>query len=371
MKKYLLAGTAAVALTAFAAPASADYWWANTSISGRDYWDVTNIDQKRDGVKQDDNGTSFDIKRFYVSIDHSFDDMFSADITTDMNYISADSETQVYIKKAYLQAKISDELIIRVGSADMPWIPFDEDVYGYRFVENTLIDRVKYGTSADWGVHALGKLADGLIGYQFSVVNGAGYKKPIRTDGVDVEGRVNVNYEGFVAAIGGYSGDLGARYGVHTFHTAQRIDGLVAYNANGIRVGGEVFSANDWMSVTSNRTDKAIGYSAFASYQFDPNWSVFGRYDWVAPKSSSAALFGTSAANREMHDQYFNIGVDWSPVKIVDIALVYKHERGEGGFLSTSNGVDPANGSGLPIGGLGGGTSGTYDEFGVWGQFRW
>ena len=164
-KKVLIAGTALVALTAFSAPAMAsDYWWANTSISGRDYWDITNINQKRDGVKQDDNGTSFDIKRFYVSIDHSFDDMFSGDVTTDAGYSSATGNTEVFIKKAYLQAKVSDAFIVRVGSADMPWIPFVEDTYGYRFVENTLIDRVKYGNSADWGVHVLGKLADGLIG---------------------------------------------------------------------------------------------------------------------------------------------------------------------------------------------------------------
>ncbi len=370
-KKILFAGTAIVALAGFAIPASADYWWTNTSISGRDYWDITNIAQKRNGVDQNDDGTSFDIKRFYVSIDHTFDDMFSGDITTDANYISADGETQVYLKKAYLQAKISDALIFRVGSADMPWIPFDEDVYGYRFVENTLIDRTKYGTSADWGIHALGKLADGLIGYQFSAVNGAGYKKPVRTGNVDVEGRINLNYQGFVAAVGGYSGDLGAAHGVKIWNTAQRFDALVAYVNYGFRVGGEYYHANDWMSVTTNRTDKADGFSAFASYQFDPQWGVFGRYDWVMPQSSSAALFGTSAPNKEMKDNYFNVGIDWTPAKIVDIAFVYKHESGNGGFISTSNGVNPATGSGIPIGGTGNGTSGTYNEFGVWGQFRW
>ena len=31
-----------------------------------------------------------------------------------------------------------------------------EGVYGYRYVENTLVDRIKFGNSADWGVHVLG-----------------------------------------------------------------------------------------------------------------------------------------------------------------------------------------------------------------------
>ena len=186
-----------------------------------------------------------------------------------------------------------------------------------------------------------------------------------------MEGRINLNYQGFVAAVGGYSGDLGAAHGVKIWNTAQRFDALVAYVNYGFRVGGEYYDANDWLSVTTHRTDKADGFSAFASYQFDPQWSVFGRYDWVMPQSSSAALFGTSAPNKQMTDNYFNVGIDWTPAKIVDIAFVYKHESGNGGFISTSNGVNPATGSGIPIGGTGNGTSGTYNEFGVWGQFRW
>lgn len=362
-KKFFLAGSALVALTAMAMPAAAaDYWWANTTISGRDYWDITNISHDRNNVAQTDEGTSFDIKRFYVSIDHTFDSMFSADITTDVSYVSAESLTQVFVKKAYLQAKVSDALIFRVGSADLPWIPFVEDTYGYRYVENTLIDRVKTGTSADWGVHVLGKLADGLVNYQLSVVNGAGYKNPRRTGSVDVEGRINLNYEGFILGVGGYSGKLGPAHGTKTFNTADRIDAIAAYSKDGIRVGVEYFESNDFFSVTTNRKDKENGYSAFASYQFDPQWSVFGRYDWVSAKSSSAALFGTLAANKSMNDNYYNIGVTWSPAKIVDISLVYKHDAGNNGFISTSNGT---------IGGLGAGTDGKYDEFGIWGQFRW
>ncbi len=137
-------------------------------------------------------------------------------MTTDFTYDSTVGATQVYLKKAYLQAKLDDAFIVRVGSADMPWVPYAEDVYGYRYVENTLIDRVKFGTSADWGVHVLGKFADGLLAYQFSAVNGNGYKKPgfiglvNRTATVDVEGRVSLNYEGFQLGVGGYDGKLGA-----------------------------------------------------------------------------------------------------------------------------------------------------------------
>jgi multidrug efflux pump subunit AcrA (membrane-fusion protein) len=120
--------------TAVAANRPKPGWEANTSINGRMYYNLSNIDMERDGKKIAPSGTGFDIKRFYVGIDHKFNDVFSANITTDVAYVSADSLTQVYIKKAYLQAKLNDAFVVRLGSADLPWIPYAEDMYGYRFV---------------------------------------------------------------------------------------------------------------------------------------------------------------------------------------------------------------------------------------------
>jgi hypothetical protein len=56
---------------------------------------------------------------------------------------------------------MADPLIIRLVGADMPWISFDEDVYACRYIENTLIDRTRFGTSAEWGAHALGTIPAG------------------------------------------------------------------------------------------------------------------------------------------------------------------------------------------------------------------
>jgi hypothetical protein len=55
-------------------------------------------------------------------------------------------------------------------------------------------------------------------------------------------------------------------------------------------------------------------------------------------------------------DHYFNVGVDYKPIAPLDFALVYKRDRANNGFISTSNGN---------IGGL---DRGTYDEIGLFGQ---
>ena len=335
-----------------AVPKPRPSWADNTSVNGRMYFDLTNVEQKKDGTRVAPSGTGFDIKRFYVGIDHKFNDTWSGNVTTDVQYNSAESLTQVYIKKAYLQAKLSDALIVRAGSADLPWIPFVEDTYGYRFVENVLPDRTKFGTSADWGLHATGTLAGGLFGYAVSVVDGAGYKNPVRTKTMDIEGRANVNLDHFVLAVGGYTGKLGkdVQGGPPTFHNATRWDALAAYVDPRFRVGVEYFAADNWNTVTTAASDKSDGYSLWGSINFTPEVSAFARWDHMKPSKS---------LKPSEKDNYYNIGVNWEPIKIVDLALVYKHDKVDNGLFATSNGT------------IGGVLQGTYDEVGLFGQFRW
>ena len=75
----------------------------------------------------------------------------------------------------------------------MPWIPFDEGLYDHRYVENTLIDRLHFGNSADWGTHIGGDLLDKTLSYAASVVNGNGYKNPTRSKSMDVEARISLS----------------------------------------------------------------------------------------------------------------------------------------------------------------------------------
>ncbi|MBN9590317.1 MAG: hypothetical protein BGN85_00665 [Alphaproteobacteria bacterium 64-11] len=339
-------------------------WWSNTSISGRMYFDATNIDNKANGarVPGNGNGTNFDIKRFYIGIDHTFNSIFSANVTTDTTYDGTTGAGQLYLKKAYLQAKIDPALIVRLGATDLPWVPYAESIYGMRYFENTLIDRTKFGTSSDWGVHALGSLFDGILNYDFAVINGGGYKKiPVgggtnRFDSFDFEGRVSAVYEGFNLGVGGYTGKLGTPYGTKTYHTADRFNVVGAYIANGLRVGVEYFNANDYSTaLVASPTigDSAHGVSGFASYYFLPEWAVFGRYDSVDTNTKTVP---------GKNNEYYTMGITWSPTKIVDFSLAWKHEGASGGLISTQNGNIGSN-TGLK--------TGSYNEFGIWGDFQW
>lgn len=335
-------------------------WFANTSVSGKAYLNVSSIHQTSTdllGVKTNNaqNGTQTELKRFYLGVDHKFSDVFSANITTDFRYNAngTSKDVLIYVKKAFVQAKLDPAFIVRIGAADLPWVPFDEGIYGYRFVENTLIDRTKFGTSSDWGVHLLGSFANNLVSYQVSAINGAGYKTLSRnSDTIDLEGRVSVNpIKSITLAVGGYTGKLGKSAAnlpnSSTPHTATRFNALAAYTDKRIRAGVEYFAAKNWNNVATVAQDKSDGWSTFGSFAFTPKISAFGRYDFVKPSRDQ---------NPAIKDHYFNVGLDYKPVGPVDLALVYKRERANHGLLATSNGT------------IGGADHGTYDELGLFGQ---
>ena len=332
-------------------------WFASTSVSGKAFFNISNIDQKSDGLDTAQNGTQTELKRFYVGIDHKFNDVFSANLTTDFRYNTngTSKDVLIYVKKAYLQAKVSPALVARVGAADLPWVPFVESIYGYRFVENTLIDRTKFGTSADWGIHVGGSIGkNNLFSYAVSAINGAGYKTLSRNSNtIDLEGRVSVNpIKSITLAVGGYTGKLGKSADnlpeSATPHRAERVTALAAYTDKRIRAGVEYFAAKNWITVNSILNDESYGWSAFGSFAFTPKIAVFGRYDWVKPSRD---------LNPSLKDRYFNLGLNYKPIQPLDLALVYKRERANHGLISTSNGN---------IGGL---KDGTYDEVGLFGQF--
>lgn len=323
MRQQILSAMSVVALgmassfTAFAGDNG------STALGGKIFTDFTQLNQTPDGAATDASGYGIDVKRFYFTVDHAFDEVWSANLTTDFNYSAADSETQLFVKKAYVQAKLGDAATFRAGAADMPWIPFVENIYGYRFVEPTITDRLHFANSADWGLHVAGHAGDKLS-YQASLVNGGGYRNPSRSRNMDFAARVAFEpIAGLTLAIGGYNGDRGHDLGTAPAqHTASRYDALAAYVRPTFRIGAEYFHANDWNDVTTAAADAADGYSAFASVGLSRRLNLFGRYD-------HARL--SKRLDPALTDRYYNLGFAWQLRTNIDVAVAYKHEnRGDG-----------------------------------------
>lgn len=365
MRKNKLMVSMAVS-AALAAPIAA-HADGDTTIGGVMYADFTSVSTTQDdtsglatsplcytnsaGTKvcptsldRDPNGLGTDVKRMYFIVNHTFDDVWSVNLTTDFS----GGAPNVFIKKAYVQGKFSDMTVFRLGSADMPWIPYVEGIYGYRFFEKTLIDRgvgepltlngktvtPSFGNSADWGANLNGN--NGTFNYSVSVVNGGGYKNPARSKSLDFEGRVGfVPVDGLTIALGYYTGKLDqdteaaeltadnnpvAKGGPLAHNTANRTDALVDWKANGLNVGLEYFTAKNFNAawIFSNTTDSENGYSLFGSYDLTSDYSIFARYDNIKPSKDQDST---------MEDKYYNAGFAWKSNANITWALGYKSEK--------------------------------------------
>ncbi|MGH8283046.1 MAG: porin [Gammaproteobacteria bacterium] len=343
-----------------AVQARADTPPGTTTVGGTMFTDFTDLNQDvmsqstAGSTSTSSNSYGVDVKRFYLVVNHNFDDIWSANLTTDFNYVSADKETQLFVKKAYVQANLSNAASFRVGSADMPWIPFDEGIYGYRFVENTLIDRLHFGNSADWGLHFLGHTDGNFANYALSAVNGGGFRNPSRSKSMDFEGRLAVMpVKGLILAVGAYSGELGQNTSSLApgtpINTATRQDALVAYKTSRLTLGAEYFHASNFTSalITSNQTDSASGYSLFGSLNLTDNGlAVFARYDNADPSKD---------LNPSQKDKYYNFGISFPVNKNITWAIAYKHESlSSSPVLTTTSTV----------------TNTTTKEIGVWAQIK-
>lgn len=323
-----------------------------TKIQGRVFADFTSKENKTDaGVKSSDSGVGVDVKRFYFTLTHEFDKTWSAQFQSDIGDQGA-RRYDVFVKKAYVQGKYSDALAVRVGSADTPWIPFAENMYTMRYFEQTITDTLGFGTSADWGVHVLGKFAGGKVDYQVSALNGKGYSNPTRTETVDFEGRVTIKpIAGFTLGLGGYSGKLGNETKTTPAkHTAERLNAFAGWTGSRVNVGVEYFQAKNWKNVTTDATDKADGYSIWAQFALNKTMRIFARYDQADPSKDLAPAKQIT---------YYNLGFEKQFNKSVTGNIGYKYAETDGGAVSTGNG------------GVGAGAiSGKYQEIGVWAVYN-
>lgn len=359
----LCVGTSSVA---FADPMSVTTKYGTTTLSGKTYVDGSYREIKYDNEgKQSPTGTGFDVKRFYLGVDQKFNDVFSARFRTDIETGDSPShpnEYNVYVKNAWVQAKINDGFTLRAGVADLPWIPYVEDLYGYRYVEHVLTDRAHFGTSADLGINALGKLADGFIDYQVSVVNGGGYHNTQRTNSMDVSGRIGFHpTKQITFALGAYSGKLGQDQYVNGSttgqRTASRYTAVLAYVGDSMRLGVNGFYAKNFSgSIVTGAapTDKAYGGSVWASFALNEQYAIFGRYDYVKPHKDT---------NSSMKDNFATVGLQYTPIKPLQVSLVYKYEKIDQGGVGSSYNATNMKASGNPN------DNAKYNEIGVFAQY--
>lgn len=304
----LAVATGCAPLVALAQDAGPD-----TRLSTQIFLNASQLD--RSGVDTADEGLAIDLKRTFVTLDHRFNERWSAQITTDVQWNRNSDPTDVWVRHAYLQRSFGKGSWLRLGNAPTPWIAQESAREGYRYVDPGLIARTKMGAPADYGVH--GQYRNGDFVYTASVVTGGGFQKPRLGNRADVEARVGwTPVKGVELAAGGYRGtraqDAGSKPHVHT---AQRWNAMASWVGERGRAGAQYFRAEDWTRITRPGSDDQRGWSAWSSYQFTPQYGVFARYD------ETRMSLDIDPITRE---RYHQLGVEWKPNRHLRLAAVGK-----------------------------------------------
>jgi len=163
---------------ALAAPASAQVpdWVTKTKISGLVFGDLYAAIAHHDPAVEDLNGVW--IRRIYFTVDHNQSAKLAARVRLEANspgnFTSVDGSMSPFVKDAYLNWKYSGAHSAVIGLSSAPTFDFIESFWGYRHVEKTPLDLLRFapsrdlgiafkggwGTSAKWSYH--GMFANGL-----------------------------------------------------------------------------------------------------------------------------------------------------------------------------------------------------------------
>ena len=248
--------------------------FAEGKISGVTYFDFSATDTK----------LAFNFHRQYFGYGGEVSDQVSYKILFDVgrtnlgttlnkegNEISEDTRLVAFLKKAQVNYKSSFGKF-NFGLIGMNTYGIQESNWGYRFIEQSAIDKYKFSATADIGVGFSRSLIDNL-NLSLLFVNGEGFKKPqgdkyhkIAFNATYGEGNLNKN--------DGYNAGL-----VYTTESTDTdpttmVSIFGGFAGMGFRLGGEY-------DMLTKDSFKSNIISVSANYTVRDNIDIFARYDMV------------------------------------------------------------------------------------------
>lgn len=314
----------------------------NYNLSGYPDWD------ERAG---DNDYAEFDLERAYLGVEAEFSDKWSAVVVGDVDrptYTEVepvyDEETgdlvdvevtekkgpyTYYVKYAYGQYQPYSVFGVRFGIMPTAYIDRYEKAWGYRYVEKTPSDRVKWDSSADAGFALLGDLPKNLGSYYAMVRNGEGYKKPEEDSGKAVQARI------LLTPIQGSKATENLQFtGSFRYEREQRQDPeitsmmantLLSYKYMFTKSWGLNLGAGyDWLSTETDEkdVDTIVGQiiHGYAVFSMPYNLALFGRADMFDPDTKNSK----STHGYQDESTYVLAGISVDPVKNIAFAMDMK-----------------------------------------------
>lgn len=298
-------------------------WVNRISISGRAF---LRYGYELNSVKDDFN--EFAVDRVYLTFRSKVSDKSTVQYTLeggeirDAEYRLSDgnlerSSTSMDVQTKYFFFEVTDALyrsgFVRIGQAPQPWVPFQEDLWGYRVQGTVFADRSGYLGSRDLGLSFGGTIPDGYGSWHGAFVNGEGWKSPERGKHKDFhlrstvfpfvksrESVKNLFVSGFFS--GGAYDDVSSGP-----RDRQRAIVQLGYRKTGsLYLGAEYMWASDpadkmkarypSLAARSGQVSDALGYSLYGVLNLGTigggtdaaKWDVLARFDHLDPDDELA-----------------------------------------------------------------------------------
>ncbi|HJX72400.1 MAG TPA: hypothetical protein VJ346_10620, partial [Bacteroidales bacterium] len=257
----------------------------------------------------DEKGNGFEIRRFNLGYEYTFNSTFSARLMLEGNdgfTIPAKDTRGVYIKYAYLQwSNIFEGSNLIFGAQSTPsFAIFTERIWSYRMVEKTILDYHKHAGSNDVGISLSGKII-GDVSYYLMAGNGKS---------ASIE---NNHYKRFYGSVHGSLLDKKFLFQVYGDYERQSdekynyiLKGFLGYQHDRYTVGFEPYNLVAMDEITNTR-QMVLGITLFARGSFiDGKLNGFYRIDLYDDDLNSDSGY---------KETFMVFGVDYTPLKNISI----------------------------------------------------
>lgn len=257
-----------------------DYFYAAStpdSLHGALPYPVSVPDTAREGLH------GFAYRRLYLTLDFQLSRRLEGRARLEANDGTTGPKGPVpYVKDLYLTWTYSGAHSATVGVAKPPAFEISNEVWGYRSLEKTILDRRGLVSSRDFGLRLDGPLlADGRVRYALMYANNSAAQP--ETDAYKRGyGRISATPTERLTVVAG---------GDYTEHNDRRdyslrLSTFAGYEGERVRVGLEGYRAAT--ALTDTTTIEEYGASVFGSLQLTRSWGVVARLDWTTERLPSS-----------------------------------------------------------------------------------
>lgn len=259
-----------------------------TQLSGTAYIDFVHyLDSPDDDLR---GHSGFTYRRIYLTADFDLPSDFSARIRLDADESTVTTHgPDVVIKDAYLRWQFHEQHRATMGIMPPPLIEASEDVWGYRGLEEVLVDLSGLAASRDVGFRVSGDLTPGgSLRYGAMIANNSD-TRPETNRYKRVYAQLEARSGPWIATIGGnYAG-----YGDFR-RNALMFSGVLGHVSETSRIGIDWYLQQTEFAGGEDQLD--AGVSLFGELTLMERWSVVARFDRYAvpvpPVLSRVHTFG-------------------------------------------------------------------------------